>query len=159
MIRPIRTIKKETRILGLDTCNPGLTVGVVARGGLYLDGIISFPPNLKDASGESARRIVNSVYFSELRAVMLHNPNDEQDPDSVEKITGLPTITISKDEPRRGRGYKVFHGKLGRLWVKTPVQSTVLRKILTASWTMGRLPEPLRVAHLLAKLDFSEISG
>src|SRR5438128_293350 len=66
MIRPIRTIKKETRILGLDTCNPGLTVGVVARGGLYLDGIISFPPNLKDASGESDRRIVNSVYFSGL---------------------------------------------------------------------------------------------
>src|SRR5437879_8570662 len=98
--------------------------------------------------------IVNSVYFSELISVMFHNPNDEQDPDSVEKITGLPTITISKDEPRRGRGYKVFHGKLGRLWVKTPVQSTVLRKILAASWTMGRLPEPLRVAHLLAKTRF-----
>jgi endonuclease V-like protein UPF0215 family len=136
-----------------------MTVGVVARGGLYLDGVISFPPNLKDPSRESTRRIIDSVYFSELRAVMLHNRNYERESDSVERTTGLPIITVSKDEPLHGRGFKAFRGKPGRLWVRTRVQSTVLKKILTASWTMGRLPEPLRVAHLLAKLDFSEISG
>ncbi len=159
MTRPIRAIKKEIRILGLDTCNPCLTVGVVARGGLYLDGVISFPPNLKDAFRERARRIVDSAYFSELRAVMLHNPNDEREVNSLEKITGLPTITISKYEPRRDREYKSFRGKTGRLWVKTRLESTVLNRILAASWSMGRFPEPLRVAHLLADQDFSEISG
>jgi hypothetical protein len=159
MIRPMRAVKEEIRILGLDTCNPGLTVGVVARGGLYLDGVISFPPNPKNTMRECARRIVDSAYFPELRAIMLHNPDDERDSRSLERITSLPTIAISTDEPRDGRGYKVFHGSLGRLWVKTRLELTILKKILTASWTLGRLPEPLRVAHLLASLDFPEIPG
>jgi endonuclease V-like protein UPF0215 family len=155
----MRAIKEEIRILGLDTCNPGLSVGVVARGGLYLDGVISFLPNPKNVMRQCARRIVDSAYFPELRAVMLHNPNDERDSRSLERITGLPTIAISKDEPRRGRGYKVFYRNLGRLWVKTGLELTILEKILTASWTCGRLPEPLRVAHLLASLDFPDIPG
>lgn len=159
MIRPMRAVKEEIRILGLDTCNPGLTVGVVARGGLYLDGVISFPPNPKNTVRECARRIVDSAYFPELRAVMLHDPNDERDSRSLERITRLPTIAISKDELRPGRGYKVFQGNLGRLWVKTRVELTILKKILTASWTFGRLPEPLRLAHLLARPDFLEIPG
>jgi hypothetical protein len=155
----MRAVKEEIRIIGLDTCNPGLTIGVVARGGLYLDGVISFPPNPKNTMRECARRIVDSAYFPELRAIMLHNPDDERDSRSLERITSLPTIAISTDEPRDGRGYKVFHGSLGRLWVKTRLELTILKKILTASWTLGRLPEPLRVAHLLASLDFPEIPG
>ncbi len=156
MIRRMRAVKEEIRILGLDTCNPGLTVGVVARGGLYLDGVISFPPNPKNTMRECARRIVDSTYFPELRAVMLHNPEDERESRSLERITGLPTIAISKDEPR---SYSAFHGNLGRLWVNTRLELTILKKILTASWTFGRLPEPLRVAHLLASLDFPDIPG
>jgi endonuclease V-like protein UPF0215 family len=156
MIRRMRAIKDEIRILGLDTCNPRLTVGVVARGGLCLDGVISFPPKPKNTMRECATRIVDSTYFPELRAVMLHNPEDERDCRSLERITGLPTIAISKDEPR---GYSAFHGNLGRLWVKTRLELTILEKILTASWTFGRLPEPLRLAHLLASLDFPEIPG
>ena len=159
MIRPARAIKEEIRILGLDACNPGLTVGVVARGGLYLDGVISFPPNPKNAMRECARRIVDSAYFPELRALMVHNPNDEGDFRSLERNTGLPTIVISNDEPRHGQGYRVFDGSLARVWVKTGFELTILGKILTASWTFGRLPEPLRVAHLLASLDFPEIPG
>ncbi len=159
MIRPMLAVKEEIRILGLDTCNPGLTIGVVARGGLYLDGVISFPPNPENTMRECARRIVDSAYFPELRAVMLHDPGDERDSRSLERITSLPTIAISKDEPGHGRGYKVFHGNPGGPWVKTRLELTILKKILTASWTFGRLPEPLRVAHLLASLDSPEIPG
>ncbi len=156
MIRGMRAIKEEIRILGLDTCNPGLTVGVVARGGLYLDGVISFPPNPKNTMRECARRIVDSTYFPELRAVMLHNPEDVRDSRSLERITGLPTIAISKNGPR---GYSAFHGNLARIWVNTRLELTILKKILASSWTVGRLPEPLRVAHLLASLDFPDIPG
>jgi len=155
----MRVIKEEIRILGLDTCNPGLTVGVVARGGLYLDGVISFQPKPKNTLRECARRIVDSAYFPELKAVMLHTPDDERDPRPLERMTSLPTITISRDESHHGRGYTVFHGNPGRLWVKTRLELTILKKILTASWTFGRLPEPLRVAHLLASLDFPETPG
>src|SRR5260370_17944039 len=98
MIRPMRAVKEEIRILGLDTCNPGQTVGVVARGGLYLDGVIPFPPNPKNAMKECARRIIDSAYFPELRAVMLHDPGDERDSRSLERITSLPTIQFFKKE-------------------------------------------------------------
>ena len=159
MIRPMRAVKEEIRILGLDTCNPGLTIGVVARGGLYLDGVMSFPPNPKNSMKGCARRIVDSAYFPELRAVMIHDPNDERDFRSLETITNLPTIAISKDEPGHARGYSVFHGNSGRLWVKTRLELTILKKILVASWIFGTLPEPLRLAHLLASMDFPGIPG
>src|SRR6266516_3659617 len=123
MTRPIGTIKKEIRTLGLDTCNPRLTIGVIVRGGTYLDGMISFPSSGNDASRMVAKRIIK-----------------------------LPTMVISDDKPNDGRGYQCFQGDLGRLWVKTRLESTTLKKILSVSWTTGKLPEPLRVAHLLAKL-------
>lgn len=159
MIRPIPATKKETRILGLDTCNEELTVGVVSRGGLYLDGLISFRPDFKKASKELATRIIDSAYFPELRAVMLHSQDDRGGPHSMKRITNLPTVIISEYEPRHRRGYKAFHSSLGLVWVKTRLEPTILKRILVASWTAGRLPEPLRVAHLLAELDLPEIKG
>ena len=159
MIRRIGAIKEEIRILGLDTCNSDLILGVVARGGLYLDGVIPFSSDAKSSSIERTRRIIDSAYFPELRAVMLHNPNNERDSDSLENATRLPTIAICKDEPARNRGYKTFNGNLGQLWIKTRLEPTILKKILASSWTFGRLPEPLRLAHLLATLDLTDISG
>ena len=159
MIRPMRAVKEEIRILGLDTCNPGLTVGVVTRGGLYLDGVISISTSLKNTMKERARRVVNSAYFPELRAIMLHTPHDERDSRSLERMTGLSAIAISKEQPRHGRGYKPIDGNPGRLWVKTQLEPAILKKTLTATWRFGRLPEPLRVAHLLASLDFSNTPG
>jgi endonuclease V-like protein UPF0215 family len=153
MIRSFGAIKKETRILGLDKCNPRLTVGVVVRGGSYLDGVISFPPDSRNNSRESARRIATSAYFPELRAIMIHTQSYERESASVERITNLPTMAIMENEPSNRQGYKRLDGNLGELWVRTRVESTILKKILTASWTMGKLPEPLRVAHLLAKAD------
>ena len=159
MIRPIRAVKKEIRILGLDTCNPHANISVIVRGGFYVDGVISISPDPKSIMREWGRRIVDSAYFPELRAIMLHSPNDELVPVSLERITGLPTMSISKDYPNHGRGCKAFDGSLGRLWVKTRLESTILKKILAASWTIGKLPEPLRVAHLLARADLREKSS
>ena len=152
MTRPIGTIKKETRTLGLDTCNPRLTIGVIVRGGTYLDGIISFRSSGNDASRTLAKRIIETEYFPELRAIMQYDPDDQLDSTVVERITKLPTIVISNDKPNDCRGYQCFQGDLGRLWVKTRLESATLKKILSVSWTTGKFPEPLRVAHLLAKL-------
>ena len=160
MIRPIRAVKKEIRILGLDTCNPRLSIGVIIRGGLNLDGVIPNSPNQKRVMREWGRRIVDSAYFPELRAIMLHDPDDELDSSLLERITGLPTMLISRDNPSSGRGYQPFDGSLGRLWFKTRLESSILKEILSISWSFGKLPEPLRVAHLLARLDLrSKSSG
>ena len=159
MIGPIGAIKEEIRIIGIDTCNEELTVGVVSRGGNYLDGLISFRPNPKNASREQARRVVDSAFFPELRVVMLHCPSNRGDRHLMERLTNLPTVAISEDKLSNRRGYKAIHSCLGRLWVKTRLERTTLRKVLDTSWTFGRLPEPLRVAHLLAELDFPHFSG
>jgi endonuclease V-like protein UPF0215 family len=159
VIGPIRAIKEEIRIIGIDTCNEELTVGVVSRGGSYLDGLISFRPNPKNASREQARRVVDSAFFPELRVVMLHGPSNRGDRHSMEELTNLPTVAISEDKLSNWRGYKVFHSPIGRLWVKTRLEWITLRKVLDASWKFGRLPEPIRVAHLLAELDFPHFSG
>src|SRR5260370_9247570 len=108
---------------------------------------------------ECARRIVDSAHFPELRAIMLHDPGDERDSRSLERITSLPTIAVSKDEPGHGRAYKVFYGNPGGLWVKTRLELTILKKALTASWTFGRLPEALTVPHLLASLASPKTPG
>jgi endonuclease V-like protein UPF0215 family len=152
MIRPIGAVKKEIRILGLDTCNHRLTVGTVVRGGLYLDGVASFPAYRNDVSRRVAKRITEWAYFPELRAIMLHDPTDQLDSTALEGLTELPTMVISKDELNHSRGYQRFQGDLGRLWVKTRLEPSSLKKILSVSWTIDKLPEPLRVAHLLARL-------
>src|SRR2546427_645944 len=77
MIRPIGTVKKEIRTIGLDTCNPRLTIGVIVRGGTYLDGIISFRSSGNDASRTLAKRIIESEYFPQLRAIMQYDPDHQ----------------------------------------------------------------------------------
>lgn len=156
MTGQVRGVKKEIRILGLDECNQRLTVGVIVRGGLYLDGVISFPPDPRNTSGGLARGIVDSAFFPELMAIMLHDQNDELDAASVERTTKLPTITISERKPDPPGGYERMDGNIGRLWVKTRIQPNILKMILAASWTTGKLPEPLRVAHLLAGLNLPD---
>jgi endonuclease V-like protein UPF0215 family len=83
---------------------------------------------------------------------MLHDPDDQLDSTVVERMTKLPAMVISSNKPNHSGGYQCFQGDLGRSWLKTRLESTTLKKILSVSWTIGKLPEPLRVAHLLAKL-------
>src|SRR2546430_4438487 len=77
MRRPIGQVKKEIRTLGLDTCNPRSVVGVIVRGGLYLDGVVSFPHAQNEPARNCAERIIELRYFPELRAMMLHDPKDQ----------------------------------------------------------------------------------
>ena len=151
MRRPIGQVKKEIRTLGLDTCNPRSVVGVIVRGGLYLDGVVSFPHAQNEPARNCAERIIELRYFPELRAMMLHDPKDQLNSKLLERVTKLPTIAISKGRPRHGRSYRVFQGKLGRIWVKTWLESPAFGKIFSVSWTIEKLPEPVRIAHLLAK--------
>ncbi len=145
MTRPITTVKKEIRILGLDTCRPGKVFGAVLRGGLYLDGVI-FVLGQKKA----AMAIRESRYYPELRAVMLHDPHGRLKPGAVEKHTRLPVIQVSRSKPAR-KGYQQFNSERGSIWVRTSIAYPTMKRILLTTWTLGRLPEPARIAHLLAR--------
>jgi len=150
MTRPLRTVKKEIRILGLDFCNTRAVTAAVLRGGQFLDGVFTLndPGRLSDR--EIARRIVGTRYFPELRAIMVHDPKNRSNTDTIEKATRLPVITVSSIRPRR-RGFRVAPAGRGGLWVRTSLPDETLSRILSLTTVFGKLPEPARVAHLLAK--------
>jgi endonuclease V-like protein UPF0215 family len=147
-------VKDEVRILGLDCCNPRVTIGAVVRGGLYLDGIVSFPK--KHTTVQLTNSIRETKYFPELRLIMIHGFTRDLNSATIERISRLPVIKVSRGAKMR-RG--TFEGKEFGLLVKTKLDRPTLRRILTLTQVLGPLPEPIRVAHLLAKLHiFGRIS-
>ncbi len=145
MSRAIRAVKREIRILGLDTCRQGKILGAVVRGGQYLDGVIIF-----SRERETPRVVVESRYYPELRAIMIHDPAQRLDSKTIEKHARLPVIRVTASKPSR-RGYQRVQSKHGSLWVQSSLPDQVSKKILDVTWTYGKLPEPARVAHLLAR--------
>jgi len=153
MSRPLLRVKKEIRLLGLDACNPCLTIGAVVRGGLYLDGVMAFTQDAEGEADRLAKQIVKSRYFPELRTIMLHDPRGLLDPNTVQQITRLPVISISLDSRFEAQGYRLYGNDRKQLWIKTDLESPSLEKILSLTKSGASLPEPLRIAHLLAKLN------
>ncbi len=150
MTIPIRTVKREIRILGLDTCRKGDVFGAVVRGGLFLDGVIHFHLPRKRAEVELARGILSAKHYPELRALIVHDPGHHLDPDVLENLVRLPAMEVSMvNEPRRG--YAIFQSRHGTLFHRSPLVPSIADKILSLTWSRGRLPEPARIAHLLSK--------
>ncbi len=150
MTRPINTVKREIRILGLDFCNTQRITGVISRGGNYLDGVFAIQDHDKVDDRSIARHTLKIRHYPELRAIMVHDPRRRSDPGIIEEVTRLPVIVVSEKKPRKD-GFKLCQSRRGRLWIQTSLASGTIAKIIPLTWTLGRLPEPARVAHLLAR--------
>jgi endonuclease V-like protein UPF0215 family len=148
------TVKKEIRILGLDLCNPRRLVGAIVRGGVYLDGVVVFPSNPIPQSRSIASAIVRSRFFPELRLIMTHDPETRVDAKIIERLTNLPVIQIDSSRKRHSNGFKPYQVGRKELQVKSSLLPRILQEILSITWTTGILPEPLRIAHLLARSRF-----
>lgn len=154
MIRRM-TIKEEIRSLGIDLCNSERTLGAIVRGGLYLDGlaIFSFKPNQPNAS--IANGILHTRFYPELKLIMTHDPEQRLDFRRVEKTTRLPVLevrsTTGKKEPQVFKGFRIGRRRIG---VESSLETGIVQEILRRTWTTGSLPEPLRVAHLIANTRF-----
>lgn len=151
MSRPITHVKQEIRILGLDTCNPRFTVGAVVRGGRFLDGVIVYSRGQPKSAGELLKRITNSKYFPELRAIMLHDPTGNLDSELIQRKIRLPVINVSNIGHGNEGSYRAFRKNRRQLWFKAQIETSTVQRILSLVWIKDRLPEPLRIAHLLAK--------
>ena len=148
-------MKRETRFLGLDGCNPKHIVGVITRGGLYLDGVFAFEKYSKTAT--LARKVTETKYFPELRAIMTHGSKPSLDAGIIQRTTGLPVITVSPDGRVDSQGYKNISARKGQLRIKTSMLGASLQDILSLTMIRGNLPEPVRIAHLLGKLSLWQI--
>jgi len=148
------TVKKEIRTLGLDLCDPQRLMGVVTRGGDYLDGVfvLSSRPVLKIAS--IALAVLGSRFFPELRLIMIHHLETQFDAKILERLTKLPVIQVDETRRRQSGGFKLYKVGPKQLHVKGSLPPRNLQEILSTTWTAGTLPEPLRIAHLLARSRF-----
>jgi endonuclease V-like protein UPF0215 family len=148
------TVKKEIRTLGVDLCNPQRLVGAVVRGGAYLDGILVFSSELIPKSKSFATAILGTRFFPELRLIMMHDPEVRLDAKIIEKLTKLPVIQVNLARERNSNGFKSYKVGMKELKVKSSLPPGVLQQILSTTWATGMLPEPLRIAHLLARSRF-----
>ena len=146
----IRTVKKEIRILGLDTCKEGEVFGAIIRGGFFLDGAFRLPLPSKQPDRVVAGQILGDPHYPELRAIMLHDPAHELKPAILEKHTRLPVMEIAKAKETKGK-YSRFRSSWGELCYRTRLPARTSRQILSLTWTRGALPEQARVAHVLAE--------
>lgn len=146
----IRSVKREIRILGLDTCRTGEVFGAIVRGGLFLDGVVRFRLTDNLVEQELAKAILSTRYYPELRAIMLHDPKQLLSSTTLENRSRLPIIEIARQR-QAGKGYVRSYANHKTLFRRTRLARETVQKILALTMTGAGLPEPVRVAHLLAK--------
>jgi len=166
-------LKKEVRILGL-SATPGkkkqtLVIGVVFRGNLWLDGILTglLKLNKHDHVSGISRAIMQSKQYSQLRAVILSReqliPGEKIRMTDLARRIKVPVICIIR-EPRgratktQGRGPSnanrydlVVNGqRVPVLAVGLSHEGTqdIFSVACTPKW---KIPEAVRVADLIAK--------
>ena len=110
--KKFRVIKPEIRVLGVDdgAFTPhvkGLVpvVGVVFRGGYWLDGVMHTKVNVDgfDATDKIASMIITSPHYKQLRVIMLNGVTfagfNIVDIKKLNTKTKLPVIAVTRDKP------------------------------------------------------------
>jgi endonuclease V-like protein UPF0215 family len=111
LAKKFRIIKPEIRVLGVDdgpfTLHRGYApvVGVVFRGGFWLDGVLSTKVKVDglDATDKVASMIIDSSHFCQLRIVILDGVTfggfNVIDIKKLNAITDLPIIVVTRTKP------------------------------------------------------------
>jgi hypothetical protein len=107
-----RVVKPEIRVLGIDdgVFTPhargfALIVGVVFRGGYWLDGVIHTRVKIDgmDATRKITSMIVNSPHSKQLRIIMLDGVTcagfNVVDIEKLSHQTNLPVIAVTREKP------------------------------------------------------------
>ena len=151
-----------------------LAIGVVMRGGKCIDGILSTKVEVdgNNATARLVEMINKSKFRSQLRCIFLDgialagfNVIDIRE---LSKKTGIPVVTIIRRKPNVARIKEVLNklgqkekiglldkaGSVVKIWhiYAQPVGISIekLKEILKLVCTRSNIPEPLRLAHLIA---------
>ena len=192
----MRTIKKEIRIVGFDDApfiprSKGKVpvIGVVSRGGSFLDGIIKTEVTIDgmDATDVLIKTVNKSKHKEQLRVIMLNGITvggfNLVNISKLFKKTGLPVIVVNRKNPnlekikKALRNFKDFKkrwecienaGKIYKLRIEKNkniyfqfkgLKQNEAEKIIELSCTRSLIPEPLRIAHLIASALIKGESG
>jgi endonuclease V-like protein UPF0215 family len=154
-------------------------IGVVMRGGEYFEGVIKNQVSVDgtDATHVCKEMIKNTRHRKQLRALMLDGVAlggfNVVDIDEIYASTGLPVITITREKPdfekikialqknfddwserldlmTKGELYEVLtsHNPIYVKCAGISIEET--KEIIKLSTIRGVVPEPIRVAHLIA---------
>jgi hypothetical protein len=122
-VKKFRIIKPEIRVLGVDdgpfTPHVGYApiVGVVFRGGFWLDGVLSTRIKVDgfDATDKISSMIVESPHYRQVRVIMLDGVTfggfNIVNIKELNAHTKLPVIVITRDKP----DFKEIHAALRHL--------------------------------------------
>jgi uncharacterized protein len=181
-------IKPEIRVLGVDdgkfvphTNAQVLVVGIVFRGGYWLDGLLQTRIAVDgfDATYKIASMITSSIHCRQLQVIMLNGITfagfNVVDIKALNVATGLPVITVTREKPDLTKIHNALKNlpESERRWkmireagepselatrsmeAKLYVQTAGIRrddaeKIVRFTSTRSYIPEPLRVAHIVA---------
>jgi len=162
-------LKREARILGLSASRKGRRIfvfGVVFRGSLWLDGIVTcaIEEDKQDYTSQIATTLKRSKQYSQLHAIILmKNPLTrglEIDVTELARKTKLPIITQVSPKGSRRRKQRMQGPRYYELFVNGKHVSVLAEgvtregaeRLFTVSSGVGKIPEAVRVADLLAKV-------
>jgi len=181
-----RVIKPEIRVLGIDdgkfiphTKGDVIVVGVVFRGGLWLEGVMhtNIAIDGSNATEQLVSMITNSPHRRQLRMIMLSGITlagfNLVEIKKLHSATALPVLALTRDRPdldsihsalknlpqmaERWRIVKEageifeFVNKGAKLYMEAAgISIADAKKIVELTSTRSSFPEPLRVAHLIA---------
>ena len=183
-----RSIKPEIRVLGVDDGvfiphSKGLVdvVGVVFRGGYWLDGVMRTEVEVDglDGTEKIASMIIESPHYKQLRIIMLSGITlagfNVVDIKELYNKTGLPVIAITRNMPNmkeieqaierlpeKEKRWRAIQNAGEMIKVQTrkeeePIYMQIAgikredaEKIVKITSTRSNIPEPLRVAHIIA---------
>ena len=181
-------IKPEIRVLGVDDGffiphTKGLVsvIGVVFRGGYWLDGVIHTKIAIDgfDATDNIASMVTNSPHHKQLRVIMLNGVTfagfNVVDIKMLNAETMLPVIAVTREKPdlvgihealknlpeSEARWKAVLNaGEIHEVRTRSEKEKVFMevagldvddaRRIVRLTSTRSSIPEPLRVAHLVA---------
>ncbi|MBI2655212.1 DUF99 family protein [Candidatus Woesearchaeota archaeon] len=173
-------IKKEIRVIGIDDSpfnkfkdKEVLVVGVVMRGGLFVDGVLSSKAEVdgNDATDKIIKMINKCKFRPQLQCIFLSGIAvggfNIIDIKELSKKTKIPVIVVIRKNPdiekirktlikikKRNKikllenAGKVIH--IDKIFVQLAgIDIQKARKILKIVCTRSLIPEPLRLAHII----------
>ena len=174
-------VKNEIRVIGIDDSpfnkfrdKKVLVVGVVMRGGLWVDGILSTKVDVdgNDATNKIAEMISKCKFKPQLQCIFLDGIAvagfNVVDVKELSKKTKLPVVVIIRKMPdadnikktlikiNKRQKIKLIEKagnviQINEIFVQlTGIDLEHAKKILKVVCTRSLIPEPLRLAHLIA---------
>lgn len=152
-------MKKEVRIIGFEDggFNYKSVIGVVFRGGLWIEGLIKFNvESNSNATEELFKALKNSPHFKQLRVIMLSKnvlAGRKIDVQKLYEATKLPVIIAYRKKPFNNRE-NVFSIKLKGKKIyatATGLNEELAKEVLRNSSIKTGFPAPLKTAFLIAK--------